>query len=97
MANQQLEAIGVHGQESPADILRRPKAKGHPSGSHPFCQRHGSHFCPCVRPEMYRPGDKRGDPALWDKAVEDRRAKDAAKREEARLEYEERQRDEATG
>lgn len=39
---------------------------------------------------MYRAGDKRADPALWDKAVEERQAKAAAKREEARLEYEER-------
>lgn len=66
-------------------------------GKHPYCKRHGSYFCPCVRPEMYRAGDKRNDPALWNQAVEDRQAKAAAKREEARLEYEERQRDEATG
>lgn len=55
-----------------------------------YCRRHSSHFCPCVRPSMYRKGDKRSDPTLWDRAVEERQAKATAKREEARLEYEER-------
>lgn len=52
-----------------------------PSGKHPFCRRHSSHFCPCVRPDLYRKGDVRGDPEHWDKVQQEAREKKEARRD----------------
>lgn len=52
-----------------------------PRGARPFCRRHSSHFCPCVRPQMYAKGDKRGDPAYWDQVQKEAREKKEARRD----------------
>lgn len=72
MANQQLQAIGVHGQESREDVLQFRRADGGGTGrTYEFCHKHRSHFCPCVYPTLYK--DPTAATAEWDAAEEERK------------------------
>ena len=39
-----------------------------------YCRRHRTHFCPCVKPELYDERDARGDAKVWDDAENQYRA-----------------------
>ena len=90
MSGKKLQAIGTHGQDDLDEILQPRKATPAKSGRHRYCKRHSSYFCPCVAAHRYKKNDPRGNPALWDEAVEKRKAKDADRKAAAKAEYDER-------
>ena len=77
MANEQLEAIGMHGQDD--NVLRRLKAKPFHGPMRNYCKEHGSYFCPCTGNIKY----KKGDPTKkdWDDAKTALLEKQAQKRQ----------------
>ena len=48
------EAIYVHGQDMDFGPAEKKKPKEPPKTQHPYCEKHRTYFCPCVRPQMYK-------------------------------------------
>lgn len=53
-----FDAINVHGQD---DFKAQPKPKPFKAKARTYCDKHGTYWCPCVRPHLYQPPFTRTD------------------------------------
>jgi hypothetical protein len=48
-----VDAIAVHGQDDFKRQERKPST--YKAKARPYCEQHHTYWCPCVRPDIYRP------------------------------------------